>query len=758
MVGFNAFSQIAVLDPDSARLGNPAGTGVVAIHGTALIKNITEGNSADSVLVRDNNGAVKFVKRSTLFSALGIPFSATDNLPGQNYNGKFLFNTTLQKLRIYDATAGSWRDAIPVDLNNYYTKAEFDALGAAFVSELTSAIALKAADSEVLHKTGDETKNGNLSLASDLYVSGISHLNNRIETSVPGNEQFLPLTNFYAPENTNSGNASQFRFGVAGTTNNAAEWRFVYDGDGSLSNRMDFSFRGIGEPIISYSANKRVGIGTTNPEHLFDVNGTARIKTQLLLGENTISNGNYPIDMTRNGTTNSQGIFMGTQSGNDIALRQNAGTSNFGIYTEQTNADAFTLTQSGNVGIGNLSPQEKLEVSGNIKATGDVNGTSYNKVNITAPATSATLTIANGSSLITSGAFANTLTATAASNNTFPSGSNTLYSTKISSVTSAELSSTLTDETGSGTVVFSASPALTGIPTAPTALSGTNTAQVATTAFVQAAVAGSGGGGTQTLNQVLTAGNTSNQTAIVGRLGVGGSPLNNYAFSSISSGATNWNSFTSSQGMGAIGIDDNSLYLAAETVSDGIKFWVNANAVAMKITNSNAIYLPLLNASQSVQTNAAKELVSVANTGTGNNVMSASPVFTGTPTAPTATAGTNTTQLATTAYVQSALATVNINTQTSNYTLVLADAGKFVQQNVASANNLTVPPNSSVAFPIGTQILLRQMGAGQVTLVAGSGVTLQSAGGALKSRVQFAPITLIKVATNTWAVMGDLTL
>lgn len=58
-------------------------------------------------------------------------------------------------------------------------------------------------------------------------------------------------------------------------------------------------------------------------------------------------------------------------------------------------------------------------------------------------------------------------------------------STSLGSFTSAQLASALTDETGTGVVVFSASPDLTGFPTAPTASAGTNTTQIATTAFVQ---------------------------------------------------------------------------------------------------------------------------------------------------------------------------------------------------------------------------------------------------------------------------------
>jgi hypothetical protein len=92
----------------------------------------------------------------------------------------------------------------------------------------------------------------------------------------------------------------------------------------------------------------------------------------------------------------------------------------------------------------------------------------------------------------------------------------------------------------------------------------------------------------------------------------------------------------------------------------------------------------------------------------------------------------------------------------TTYTLVLADSGKLVEMNNASANTLTVPPNSSVAFPVGSQILVLQTGAGQTTLAAGAGVTVNSKDGNLKLSAQWCAATLIKRATDVWVVVGDL--
>lgn len=94
------------------------------------------------------------------------------------------------------------------------------------------------------------------------------------------------------------------------------------------------------------------------------------------------------------------------------------------------------------------------------------------------------------------------------------------------------------------------------------------------------------------------------------------------------------------------------------------------------------------------------------------------------------------------------------NTQTASYTLVLADDGKIVTINNVSANTLTVPPNSSVAFTIGTRIEIIQLNVGQCTITAGAGVTINGTPG-LKTRTLYSVVTLIKRDTNTWLLFGD---
>lgn len=91
----------------------------------------------------------------------------------------------------------------------------------------------------------------------------------------------------------------------------------------------------------------------------------------------------------------------------------------------------------------------------------------------------------------------------------------------------------------------------------------------------------------------------------------------------------------------------------------------------------------------------------------------------------------------------------------ATYTLAVADLGALLELNHTSAITATVPNDSTVFFPVGTQIDLLQTGAGQVTLAAASGVTINSAIG-LKLRTQWSSATLIKRAANTWVLIGDL--
>lgn len=105
-----------------------------------------------------------------------------------------------------------------------------------------------------------------------------------------------------------------------------------------------------------------------------------------------------------------------------------------------------------------------------------------------------------------------------------------------------------------------------------------------------------------------------------------------------------------------------------------------------------------------------------------------------------------------------ATAMIALNAQTgTTYTTVLGDDGKLVTCDNGSAIVLTIPPNGTVAYGIGTQINIMQLGAGQVTITPGAGVTIRSAGSKLKTSAQYAVATCVKIASDTWVAVGNLT-
>lgn len=100
---------------------------------------------------------------------------------------------------------------------------------------------------------------------------------------------------------------------------------------------------------------------------------------------------------------------------------------------------------------------------------------------------------------------------------------------------------------------------------------------------------------------------------------------------------------------------------------------------------------------------------------------------------------------------------VTLNAQTgTSYTLVLTDAGKLVTVSNAATHTLTVPLNSSVAYPTGTVINVARLGAGAVNVAATGGVTISSPGAVLGLRAQYSQATLIKTAADTWLLAGDI--
>jgi hypothetical protein len=255
-----------------------------------------------------------------------------------------------------------------------------------------------------------------------------------------------------------------------------------------------------------------------------------------------------------------------------------------------------------------------------------------------------------------------------------------------------------------------ASPALTGTPTAPTAAAATNTTQVATTAFVRAEVAnlvGTASATLDTLGEIATAleNDAALSTTLTNSIALK-APLASPTFTGtviIPAGASisGFATLASPTFTGTVTLPANTI--TSSMIMDG-------TIANIDISSSAAISYSKLSLSNSISTT---DLVSGP-----------------------ARAGFNST----------------LNAQTTSYTLQATDLAKLVTIDSASEINITVPDILSVGDRID---ILRKHLTGGVTIVGGDGVNVYGTPG-LKLRSQWSGATLVKLAANTWVVMGDL--
>jgi hypothetical protein len=125
--------------------------------------------------------------------------------------------------------------------------------------------------------------------------------------------------------------------------------------------------------------------------------------------------------------------------------------------------------------------------------------------------------------------------------------------------------------------------------------------------------------------------------------------------------------------------------------------------------------------------------------------------------------GTSTAQVATLSGTQTLtnktltnpISTIATNVRTGSYTLVLSDQSKLIEYNSGAKGTITVPTNASVAFPIGTYIVILQTSSGQAEIVGDTGVTVNSTPGNT-TRTNWSMATLIKRGTDSWVIAGDV--
>lgn len=198
-----------------------------------------------------------------------------------------------------------------------------------------------------------------------------------------------------------------------------------------------------------------------------------------------------------------------------------------------------------------------------------------------------------------------------------------------------------------------------------------------------------------------------------------------------------------------VAAEHNANFTAVKNFVDGLASGVNFDAGAIGTEDLGASSVSTVKIQDAAVTSAK-----IANGAVGTSQIAASVTLT-TPNIGVAS-GTSLSTSGNITATGNVIGHIATNAQTgTTYTLVAADDGKVVEVLNASPITLTVPLDSSVPFTVGTQIIVLQTGAGQITLAGAGGVTVNATPG-LKLRAQWSSVTLIKRATNTWVAIGDL--
>lgn len=319
----------------------------------------------------------------------------------------------------------------------------------------------------------------------------------------------------------------------------------------------------------------------------------------------------------------------------------------------------------------------------------------------------------------------------------------------------------LFSSTASSIYATLASPTFTGVPLAPTATSGTNTTQIATTQFVRtevAALVDSAPSTLDTLNELAAAlGDDPNfATTVTNSIA---NKLDAATASTLYlpiSGSVNWDNINNKPDPVITLSGDLSGSVTLTDLTNGtLDATIVANSVALG-TDTTGNYVAGLTAGNGIsitgtEGEAWSPTVSI-------NSATASVTFANVTSKPTTLSGYGITDaLPASASSNFAPLTILTNSQTgTSYTLALSDAGKIIEMNNAAANLVVIPLNSTVAFPTGTKIDIIQTGAGATSASIVSGVTLNSEAGKRTVNAQWQAATLVKRATDTWVMIGAL--
>jgi hypothetical protein len=170
------------------------------------------------------------------------------------------------------------------------------------------------------------------------------------------------------------------------------------------------------------------------------------------------------------------------------------------------------------------------------------------------------------------------------------------------------------------------------------------------------------------------------------------------------------------------------------------ELWIDSDGQAAGV-NAND-YLTIISAGNTylTQTSASNTYITIANSASGTQTLSNKTL-----TAPVLNNAT----------INTPVSTTRIVSQSASYTITLADRDSIVEVSSSGSASLTIPLNSTTAFPIGSSLSILQTGTGQITIAGAGGVTVNATPG-FRTRTQWSMATIVKRGTDTWVATGDL--